>query len=191
VVKNKPYQKVNIKLKCAGCGKRAETNLAHLGAFCSRCFCTTIEKRIRKYVRVNRIFSKHDRIVAVGELNHYLVPRIIQGLPVELKLAKRTPKNGRGKIVVVRSADDLACAFVGQVLSNSVKRDGHETDISIVRVATDRELQLFAKFRKIRFEPNPKNAEIRGMLDTLEAKHPETKFSILKSMEQLEHLRLR
>lgn len=175
-------------MKCQRCGKPAKTQMAHLGALCAGCFCTAIEKRIRKYVRINKVFSKGDRIIAVGELNQYLIPRIIKGLPAKIIFRKSGPKNTKSKekVVVNWTIDDDATDFLEHVLT---KKRRQRPVLSILRWTTDAELSLFAEFKKLEFKPNKKNPDIAKMIDTLELKHPETKFSIAKSIAQLDNLR--
>jgi hypothetical protein len=175
-------------MKCSKCDRKAETNLRHLGALCMACFCATVEKRIRRYVRINKVFSKNDRIVAVGELNHYLIPKIIEGLPVTIRKVSRIPGQPKGKIIVIRSADDVACEFAEKVFA---KTANPKKNISIVSTATDEELSLFCRFRRIPFRPNIKNKDIQKIIDALEDKHPETKFSIVKSAAKLQQIQRR
>jgi hypothetical protein len=169
--------------QCIHCSKKADTHLPYLHPLCRQCFCNVIEKRIRRYTRLNKVFSKGDRIIAVGELNQYLIPHIIKGLPVEIESRKTAPvKDSNAKVVVNWTLDDETCAFLEQLLTGKKREMRHQ---SILKTVTDKELLLFAGFNKLRFKPNRKNSEVQRILDTLEAKHPETKFSLMKSMEHL------
>ena len=76
------------KNTCFMCGKKPETDLKHLRPLCKLCFCRTIEKRIRKYARINKIFKKNDRILVTDNLDHYLVKSMIKDLPVKIFLKK-------------------------------------------------------------------------------------------------------
>ncbi|MFH1510635.1 MAG: hypothetical protein ABIF10_03005 [Candidatus Woesearchaeota archaeon] len=169
-------------MRCLKCNKQAQTGLRHLGRLCKICFCQTIEKRIRKYVRINKVFSKNDRIIAVGPLNQYLIQRIIEGLPAKIISAKRP---GKGKNIILKTADDIACELLQGMLQNRKTKNQHT---SIVRVCTDEELMLFCKYRKISFKPNNKDPDVMKILNTLQKKHPETKFSVAKSEEKMQRL---
>ncbi|MFH0977935.1 MAG: hypothetical protein V1837_01400 [Candidatus Woesearchaeota archaeon] len=161
--------------QCLKCHRKAEALL-----LCRACFGTTIEKRIRKYVRINKIFSRGDRIAAIGEINQYLIPRIIPGLPV--RIFKKEQKGT--KVIRNWTADDEACAFLEQVFTGKKSK----RPLSIVNWTTDKELESFAKFKGLKFKPNKKNQDILKMLNTLEEKHPETKFSLIKSSQELERI---
>jgi hypothetical protein len=175
--------------KCQRCAKPAKTNFKHLGELCCGCYCKAIEKRIRKYVRINKIFRKGDSIMAVGELNHHLITRIIEGLPARVIYRKTAPKNAKQgqKVVQNWTLDDEACDFLKSLLNK--KQMKKRRIISILRCATDSELEAFSRFRKLNFTPNKKDMEIMKGLNMLEGKHAETKFSLAKSIEQISKIR--
>jgi hypothetical protein len=166
--------------ECIHCPKSAETDLPHLHPLCAKCFCVVIEKRIRKYARLNKVFSRGDRIIAVGELNSYLIPRIIKSLPAVIVHRKTVPKKtSRAKIFVNWTLDDETSSFMENILTGKTKKSPYH---SILKTVSDQELTLFAKYKKIQFRPNQKNPEVQKFLDTLESRHPETMFSLMKSI---------
>ena len=69
-------------MKCTKCSALAVINLRYLEPLCNKCFCRLIERRIRKYARVNGLFKKNDVILAVDYLSRFLVKRVIMNLPV-------------------------------------------------------------------------------------------------------------
>jgi hypothetical protein len=166
-------------MKCERCKREATVRLAHLGALCDQCFCAIIEKRIRKHTRVNKIFSKGDRIIAVGSINHHLIPHILEGLPVTIVNKKTAParQSATQKIITVWTADDEACDFLSHVLAGTRRKQ----TLSILKATTDEELMHFSICKKIAFAPNKKDPQIATILKTLERKHPETTFSLVKS----------
>src|SRR3989344_953804 len=75
------------KEACIKCRKIKElVSLPHIKSFCRGCFAEMIEKRIRKYVRMNKIFRKGDNILIIDELSFFLVKSIIKELPADIFL---------------------------------------------------------------------------------------------------------
>ena len=169
---------------CAKCRKNiAESSLRHLGSLCRFCFCALIEKRIRKNVRINRVFKKNDKILVVGDLCCYLVKRIIKNLPVKITRTNRIKKLRGYKAVAPSTLDDEINHFLESIfLNKKIKEAGY---IKLLKNITDEEAALFAKFKGIAFKPNRKNKEVQEMLDKLSEKYPGIKFSLLKSSEEM------
>jgi hypothetical protein len=150
-------------------------------------FCERIEKRIRKYVRINKIFSKGDKLIVVGDVCRYLVGSIIKGLPVTIVYRRRVGEVPKGyRVVMPWTMDDEIVDFLESVFLNK-KRKKHGF-IKLLVVATDKEIKQFARFKKLEFKENSKNKDIKEFLDKLEEEHPETKHSLLKSVEQIEKI---
>jgi len=208
-------------MKCAVCRKKSSVKLEYMPALCKECFCKIIEKRIRKHVRINKIFSKNDRIYVKGPLCRYLVKSIIKDLPV-----KYTNKNPN-KIVLPYTADDACVDFLKSVFSNkSIKTKGrrdiklakanlwlskgeikqtqkqthqigaglwdtnktHQKKVKLLLPITDEEASLFAKFKHLNFKPSKKDKEIQTLLNRIQERYPETKFSLVKSYEKINNL---
>ena len=56
----------------------------------------------------------------------------------------------------------------------------------MLRNVSEKEIEIFAKIKKFKYKKTkPYNKEIREMLNKLEKKHPEIKFSVLKSFDNL------
>src|SRR3972149_11316153 len=104
---------------CAKCRKNsAESSLRHLGSLCSFCFCALIEKRVRKDVRINRIFRKNDKLLVVGDLCCYLVKSIIRNLPVKITKTDRIKKLREYKTVAPSTLDDEINHFLESIFLN-------------------------------------------------------------------------
>jgi hypothetical protein len=168
--------------KCVKCNSPARLHLKSLHPLCKDCFCEVIEKRIRKHARLNTLFKKGDSIVVIGRLNQYLVPRIVKGLPLTITNRQRPPARTSSKVFGTWTLDDEVCSYLEELLTGRTRRPAFH---SILKRTTDEELKLFAKYRKLEFTANRKNPEVQRMLDTLEKRHPETRFSLMKSIEAL------
>jgi len=183
-------------MKCSHCKRNnAILNLKYSGALCKKCFLRLIEARVRKYARLNKIFKKNDRILTIDPLSNFLVKKIIHRLPVKIhnksvkldnleKIKDYTKKNKINKIIIPWTIDDECCYFLERLFLNKDKK--RSKYISLLQVMTDEEALLFAKFNKINFSPNKKNKEIKHIIDSMQKKYPETKFSFVKSIEEME-----
>lgn len=156
-----------------------------LQPLCDNCFSEQIEHRIRKNARINKLFKKGDKLITIGPLADYLTRRIIEGLPLTITSRKTPPKTiPRGaKLVLPDTMDDieydfLTAFFAGKPIEN-------DDAIRIMRVITDQEALRLAACASVRFQPKPKDNMITGFLHTLEEKHAETRFSLLKSIDDI------
>lgn len=183
--------------KCCNCKRKSKSNLRHLGALCDKCFCKIIEKRVRKYVRVNKLFKKNDKIMVTDALCNYLVKSILKGLPVKLfykkvnveKLNDKNikdfiKKNKINKVVVSWTADDEA-----QLLLQKVFHDKKEIkDRKIVKLLNpilDDEALLFSKFKKLQFKINKKDKNLKEFIDKVEKVNPGAVFGLMKSHKKM------
>jgi len=166
-------------MKCVQCGNGAEK-----GDICDRCLCKNIEKRIRKYARLNKVFSRGDKLIVVGDICNYFVKSIIKGMPVEVKkVAKRPVKIASGwKLIVQDTIDDECCSFLDGLFGKMSKKCDKNV-IKLLCVVTDGEIERFAKTKKLKFKPNKKNELIKKELDKLEEKYRETKYSLVKGCD--------
>ena len=84
-------------MECYKCNKSAVIDLKYLQPLCNKCFCEVIERRIRKYTRINQAFKRGDRLLIIDELCYNLVKKIIDKLPVIISPNKvrryRRPQN--------------------------------------------------------------------------------------------------
>jgi hypothetical protein len=152
-----------------------------------KAFTKVIEKRIRKYARLNRLFRKNDRILVKGSLEKYLVPRIIQDLPCKIYYQK--PKNVRiDKIVVPWTLDDEINLFLKQYFTKK-KAKQNKKHIKLLKPITDQEAARFAKLKKLSFKPNKKDKEIQKFIDKMTEHYQDTKYKLYKSIELLKKVR--
>jgi hypothetical protein len=142
-------------------------------------FCRSIEKRVRKHLRLNKLFSKGDRIYVKDSLSKLFINRIIGELPKSfVKNKKRADK-----IVIKRTMDDDCDEFLEHIMFNKKIKD--KNGISVLSVITDKEAILFAKYHSILFKPNKKNKNITNILDELERLYPQIRYSLAKSVVSL------
>jgi hypothetical protein len=146
-------------------------------------FLRLIEKRVRRYTRMNKIFSKGDKIVVTDDLDEYFVKSITSKLPV--KIYKRKTK-GKIKIVKLWTADDEINLFLKQIFYG--KKIKQEKFVKLLKVITDKEAAKFAKLKKIKFKPNKKDKIVQDFVDEMQKKYPDTKYKLIKSINVLNDL---
>ena len=183
-------------MKCFKCKKAdGSIELGHFpGKICKNCFLKTIEKRVRKEVRINKLFSKNDRILVLDDgsenaaVTNYLLPKIIRYLKPEIEIltehdSTKPIKKGR-KVVIPWNLDDEIQDKLGQMFTRLESKK--DTRIKLLRNVSKQEVELFATLKGLKFRRSePINPEIGLMLDKLSKEHPDIKFALLKSFEKI------
>ncbi|MAG08082.1 hypothetical protein CMO89_01305 [Candidatus Woesearchaeota archaeon] len=187
-------------MQCSRCHKKpVKARFPGVEPLCKNCFCRQIELRIRKYVRVNEIFKRDDRILVFDELSLFLVKSIIKGLPVKVffksgfmeavadnkkdkKLADFIKANKVNKVVIPWTLDNEISAFLGEIFYDKKIKNGY---IKLFINVREDEIKLFAKFRKLEFEGIKMDEKLRKELDLLESKYPDVKFGLRRSIDRL------
>ena len=167
-------------MKCYLCKGRGVIKQQKGRDICRKCFCMLLEKRIRKYARLNKLFKKGDRILVKGGMDKYFVKSILKDMPVKLV------SKGGNKVVIQWSLDDEINEFVKALFEG--KKVKKIKGIKLLKVATDKELLMFAKIKKIKFKPNKKDKGVQMFLDAVEAKHPNIKYNLLHNIQLLNRL---
>ena len=170
-----------IVMKCLHCKKKVAINLSYLPPLCRFCFSHVIEKRIRKHIRINSLFRSGDVVVTNNNLCFYLLKKIIKNPRV--KIVKKSSQK-KAKIVIPWTTDDEIADFLENLFVNKKRKKTKEIKL-LIRI-TDKEAILFAKNKNINYSPRKKKKQILHMLDKMEKKYPETRFSLLKSVDELE-----
>ena len=85
--------------------------------------------------------------------------------------------------MIKHTLDDECQAFLEKLMYN--KKTTKLKGISVLKTITDKEATLFSKYNHINFTTNKKNKEIKEMLDLLEKSYPQTRYSLVKSIDGL------
>ena len=178
---------------CYICKRKAAYSQQKGREICNECFCKLIEKRVRKYARINKLFRKEDRILVIGDVNKYLVESIVKDLPVKLFFRAKEDKNFAkknkiNKIFIEYTLDDEVNDFLNSVFKGKKEKKLDKKHIRLLRVATDEEVELFAKIKKLRFKPNKKDPFVKMLIDKLHKEHPSAKYTLLKNIRELKGL---
>jgi hypothetical protein len=139
-------------------------------------FCRIIEKRVRKYTRLNKLFKKEDVILVKDAVSEHFVKKIIKDLPVKI-----VDKGKADKTVELWTADDEINAFFKGILSESQDKRRAKIFLWI----TDDELEKYCKILSIDFSRREKDKAIQKLIDDIAAKHPDSKHKAIKSLGRL------
>ena len=169
---------------------------AYFEGFCERCFCEVIEKRVRKHVRLSALIKKNDVLVVEHPLVAYFIKSIVQDMPVTI-LKPMPDETGDGKTtkqVLAWTMDNELDAFLDQIFAGKdlvveaqKEHEQNTQQIKLLVTLTDKEAEMFAQAKQI--EPLPKKTrKYEALLQQLEQKHQETRYSLMKSVEELKRI---
>src|SRR3989344_4178709 len=117
-------------MKCYKCNCKAIISIPHLKPVCKRCFEGIIERRIRKYIRINKLIKKNDRLIIKDPICLYFIKKIIKS-PV--KIVKKN-----GKEVIPWTLDDECNSFLYNFFKPNFKIK-ENNKIKLLRTVTEQE----------------------------------------------------
>ncbi len=153
----------------------------------------SIEKRVRKDIRINNPFSKKERVLVIDDSSKesfliiYLLKKITKGLELDIDIQKQKDvsalKTARyDKIVIPADADDSINQLIEWIAKRKGARRENKKRVSILRMILDKEVSEAAA--KLGY----KSHKTANMLDMLEARYPGSKFATLKSIDFLKSI---
>ena len=182
---------------------------------CKACFCKLIEKRVKKEIRSKKLINEKEKILLLdnnskeSRISEHIIRAAynnrIDLLKVKVNALKIGPlsektkeiikKNRIKQVIIPWNLDDEIIYFTENLFKRGdFKFLGHFTQdeifyIKLLRNVLESECLLFAKCKKFKFKKRIKKdkhrREIKNMLDKINKKHSETKFSLLKSIDNL------
>lgn len=166
-------------MKCAICKKKATINTPYGERhYCDTHFMESIEKRIRKDLRINQPLDLKKKYYLPNPKNS------------EIKISEIILKNIFGKhlkieytidfnkknLIIPKSLDEEASELIESYFQN---KEFSKKYINPLRTVTQKEISEIARILKIQHKPKKNNK----MLEELDKKYPGTLFSILKSSD--------
>lgn len=159
---------------------------------CEQCFSRWAERRVGKELREHKLITKGGTYVVENDLCASVLKAIIKGMPVTILKEEDSSRREEYALpahaVRVRcwTLDDEIASLLSDVLDGREARHlGHaKGEIKLFLPLTDKELSTYASAKGFDFTPKPKG-QIKTMLDSLEEKHPETRFSVASSAKEL------
>jgi len=153
-----------------------------------------IESRVKREIREKGMINKDDVLVVNDPIIKFFVKKAVSGMP--LKFAKSPGKNKDAKIVMLWTLDDEVLSFMTDLFGEETPAEGKipNPEIRIIkplRVVKEGELMAYAKLARIGFRKKKRSKreeEIKKAIEKIDEKHLETKFSLLKSIEEMKGL---
>jgi len=182
---------------------------------CKSCFCRLIERRVKKEIRSKELINEKEKILLLdnnskeARISKHIIRTtyndrmdLLKVKVSEFKIGflskevkKAIEKNKIKQIIIPWSLDDEIIYFTENLFKKGdFKFLGHFKQnkisyIKLLRNVLESECFLFAKCRKFKFKDRPEKDKqkkaIKNMLDKIDKKHSETKFSLLKSIDSL------
>jgi len=174
---------------CIKCRNKAVVSPKNLGSFCSNCFLIILEKRIRKDLAINKVFSPHQSVLVIDDrsvkskLTIYFLNNISKNIPLKIDFKKTKPKKKYDKIVTPNNLDNDIITFLESLLTTS-KPVFNKKEVHLLRTVSDEELLLAARLLKIK--ASFKKSKLNKVLDSLESRYPGSKFGLFNSIKELE-----
>jgi len=172
-------------MKCIKCSNSADTDLKHLGSLCNKCFLKTIEKRIRKDLALNKIFSPNDKVLLLNDnslkakISKFFLNQISKSIPLDIDVKKQKSSKKYDKIVFPENLDDEIETFLKSLFTNKAYKPSKK--ICLLRTVSDEEILTVKKILKLK--GNIKKSDLGKKLDNLEKNYPGSKFGLFKSLQ--------
>lgn len=175
-------------MQCVGCKGEAAFQLQEW--YCNSCFCSVIERRIRKSLRQENPIIKGEHLLVFGTFTHTILRTVIKELPVnstvleteeEFQKAKKSFPEAR--CVLPGTMEHGLCVFLDGVFHGRVEK-AESPDIMLFSSLTMQELTKYVELQGI-ILPAPQQGELFSLLNKLEDKYPSTKYSLLKSVKTI------
>ncbi len=200
---------------CEKCKKnKGEIKLPYLGhLLCKRCFCNLIQRRVKKEIKQKKIIEENDKVLLIDDksIEARISEIIINSIYKKVKLTKKhvkqfdlekikkstkslIKKEKISKVVIPFNLDKEINYFTECVFSgNKTSKIGHYKEegiifVKLLRNVLESECDLFAEFNNLSVKrpvEDKKIDDIKGLINRINKKHCETKFSLLKSIDKL------
>lgn len=174
---------------CIKCANKAVVSLKHAGSFCSGCFLSTLEKRVRKDLSLNKVFAPHNSVLIIDDssakakLSIHFLNSISKSIPLKIDIKAAKPKKKYDKIVTPNNLDDCISLFLESIF-RAGKPAAQAKEVHLLRTVSDEEVLIAAKLLKIKAPL--KKSKLSSVLDALESRYPGSKFGLLNSIEELQ-----
>ena len=191
-----------------GCGRCGKNPQIHGIEYCSHCLTSIVEKRVRTSLKaaMGKIHSQSRQPQPTLKLNIisddrrsldcaatlYLVKNAIRA-DFPLHVAFVNPKeaarvDNAAIIIFPQCSDDVATGLIRQFISSPQSSQPHSSGfpepINILESITEKELELYADMKKIKYEHKNKDV-LQQAVEKLQERHPGTVEAIAKSAAHL------
>lgn len=180
---------------CEICKKQAKQKITN-HEYCDNCFCTLIEKRVRKELRTKEQITHKDKIVILdnnslqSKINIYFLKKIINDPTIKFETKKikefdASKHVSKKKTVIPWCLEDKAEHFLKQMTKSQALIFKNNLIIPLENI-TFSELTAFAYIKKIKTHgKKDKKSDINQFLEDVDKRYVGTKQALIKSINRL------
>ncbi len=171
---------MNTKNKCGHCNRKITVELPYSAHnFCDKHFLEYIEKRVRKEIREYKLDTKKTYALKNTKNHEYELTKYFLEKAFNKRLKLKDSSKGE---IIPTSLDKEILSFLKSFMNNEPY---DYKKIMPLRVVTDKEQEELCRILGLSFK---NTTEKLSHLEELEEQHPDTKFSLLKSLKGYEKL---
>ena len=163
-----------------------------MGPYCKSCFCTTIEKRVRKDLRIKFHLKAHEKLVVLNDqskeemVSEYIVKSIAKSIPLNITVQEQSNIPEDTRIIIPTSATKVAANFLKHMmLKNNLDKPG-KNQIPLLESLNEDEIHTFAQFKNLPFKVIKSNDKFEELVKSIEEQYHSSTFGIVKSKKTLE-----
>jgi len=178
-------------MKCYVCSKKAKINQQKGRFICDNCFSKQFEKRVRKFTRINKIFSANSKVLVIGYVNKFLSSSIVGKLPVSLTFRKKLDEGkvkNFDKVLVEWTLDDEANDFLLNLFNGVPRKKFKSKYVKLLVNSTNDDVLNFARINKLKFKIGKIDVFVQKLIDDLHKEHSSAKYTLLKNINVLDKL---
>lgn len=178
---------------CKKCEKETVFTLINGRKLCRSCFIRYIDDKILFTIRKYKLLRKYEPVYIEKGKYSEILKQFFKKNPL-YPITKT--KSSKTRILLSDSTDSIAVSILTNQLINKPKLSElvpkNKNYVKPLYHLLDKELELYAKLKHIKLNKQKKQDSItektRQFLNEMEKKHPEIKYSTLKSIEQVRQI---
>jgi len=163
-----------------------------MGPYCKSCFCTTIEKRVRKELRAKFQLKAHEKIVVINDntkeavVSEYILNSISKKIPLQIEVVSDTSKlPDDARIIIPTSATKISAEFLKHVMLKDQLSVKKEEEIPLLESVNEEEIVTFAQFKNLTYRVQ-EQTKFESIVNKIEEQYPASSLGIVKSKKVLE-----
>lgn len=149
---------------------------------CEKCFLRLFDKKVRRWIRQNKVISKGDIIFAKGEVTRHILNNIFKD--GQIKIISKKSKLKDLKEIVEKSSDDYICDFMKDLISGK-RPKSYKKEVSLLRQFSDDDILLYAKINRLKFNPKKKDKKICDIVENITKGHTGSKVNMLRNIDKI------
>ncbi len=168
------------------CGKESTVEVKYAGReYCDNCFLEYIEKRVRKNIRIEKDIQPLDTIYLYDDdsKEHFAAKYFLNnvfGDNLTVKTTKELKEPENGKLVIPTNMDRTVSEKLQKFLENEIKTYEH---IILLDNVLEEEL---VEICRILGREAEETEEVNMLIENMEEKYPDAKFSLYRGFQKLE-----